>query len=417
MVESSNRYVVMVALVAMLFGFGNLVLTPSFPSIAEAFQISPSEVSLVISAYTLPGIFVSPLYGVLSDRIGRRKVLLPTILVFGIAGVAAGFTMDFTGLLIARFIQGISGAAFFPLAFIIVGDLYSGHQRNVAISNTMLVVMSAGVIHPLLGGFLTLFSWRYVFFSFFIAIPIFLVAFRVLPETSPLMQSNKDQVSESTPNKVKIEEETNIPLDPSIPTPWLVVLGVIVIGTLYFFITFGTATLFTGYYVEQGLGWTSLETGIISSFTSIISALLLTKFGSLMGRRAKPLLILGSFLALGIGCLSFALPPNIFWLIIASLALGVSRAVAFTSLSAYILDLSSPTTRGKTTAVYESTLKIGQTYGPFLFALVYLGASQALAAPFLVGALLSGVGCFLCVPLIRFTSRTGIGGPVHHKAT
>ncbi|MHA2059864.1 MAG: MFS transporter, partial [Candidatus Ranarchaeia archaeon] len=84
MAQSIDRSVIMVALVAMLFGFGNLVLTPSFPSIAQAFQISPSEVSLVISAYTLPGIFVSPIYGVLSDRIGRRKVLLPMILVFGV---------------------------------------------------------------------------------------------------------------------------------------------------------------------------------------------------------------------------------------------------------------------------------------------------------------------------------------------
>jgi MFS family permease len=99
------------------------------------------------------------------------------------------------------------------------------------------------------------------------------------------------------------------------------------------------------------------------------------------------------------------------WLIIASLALGISRAIAFTTLSAYILDLSSPVTRGKTTAIFESALKVGQTYGPYLFALVYSGANETLAAPFLVGALLSGIGGVMCLPLIRFTSKTGLGGP------
>jgi MFS family permease len=401
----------MVALIAMLFGFGNLVLTPSFPSIAQSLQISPSEVGLIISAYTLPGIFVSPLYGVLGDRFGRRRVLLPMILVFGIAGISAGFTTDFTLLLVARFIQGISGAAFFPLAFIIVGDLYSGQKRNQAMSNTMLVVMSAGVIHPFLGGILTLFSWRYVFFSFIITIPIFLAATQILPETSPFIKS-EGLPDPNNPNEILPPEGKNpIKEEASTSTAWGAIFGVIVLGVLYFFIGFGTFTLFTSYYIEQGLGWTSFETGIMQSFPSIVSAILLTRFGPVMGRFAKPSLILVSFIGTGVACVSFALPPHLMWLIIASLAIGISRAIAFTTLSAYILDLSSPITRGNATAIYESSLKIGQTFGPYLFALVYSSANEALAAPFLFGALFSGVGCITCLPLIRFTSRTGLGGP------
>ncbi|MHA2060134.1 MAG: MFS transporter, partial [Candidatus Ranarchaeia archaeon] len=299
----------------------------------------------------------------------------------------------------------------FPLAFIMVGDLFTGQRRNIAISNTMLVVMSAGVVHPFLGGILTLFSWRYVFLSFAVAIPIFVAAYRILPETCPLLQTEPDQVGEISPENIPQLEDLKPSQNISNPTVWAAVLGVIVLGTLYFFITFGTFTLFTSYYIEQGLGWTSFETGIMQSFPSIVSVLLLTKFGSLMGRWAKPSLILGSFIALGIGCVSFVFPPSILWLIVASVAIGISRAIAFTALSAYILDLSSPTTRGKATAIYESTLKIGQTYGPFLFALVYLSAAEMLAAPFMAGTLLSGVACVLCLPLIRFTSRTGLGGP------
>jgi MFS family permease len=412
-----NRYVVMVALVAMLFGFGNQVLTPSFPSIAQAFQISPSEVSLIISAYSLPGIFVSPLYGVLSDRFGRRRVLLPMILVFGITGVAAGFTTDFTILLIARFIQGISGAAFFPLAFIIVGDLFTGHERNLAMSNTMLVVMAAGTIHPFLGGILTLFSWRYVFFGFIVAIPIFLAASRVLPETSPFIKKEENNDSET---KTVAQTQKDDPLSTNVPsfsTAWAAVLGVIILGILFFFIIFGTFTLFTSYYVEQGLGWTPFETGIIQSLTSVVSVLLLTKFGSLTERYSKPVLIFISYLALGVACFSFALPPYVLWLIVTSLSVGIGRAIAFTTLSAYILDLSSPLTRGKAIATYESSLKIGQTYGPYLFALLYLGAGEVLAAPFIAGTVFSGIGCILCLPLIRYTSKTGLGKPTHKDTT
>ncbi len=412
-----NRCVVLIALIATLFGFGNLVLTPSYPALAEAFHIAPDTVSLVVSVYTLPGIFVSPLYGVFSDRLGRRTLLLPMIMIFGIAGVTAGFTSDFAVLLVARFVQGISGAAFFPLTFIILGDLYEGQQRNIAISNTMLVVMGAGILHPLIGGILTLFSWRFVFYSFIIAIPIFLIALKILPETCPLIAQRQQSTrgTANTPNSDSLEKAPPHLEKSGIPRPdhhssklKVAILAVIFIGSMYFFITFGTFMFFTAYYVEQGLGGTPFETGLVQSLQSVVSVLVLTKLAFIMERVSKPILILGSYLALVVGCLTFALPPSLVWVWVASVSLGLSRGVAFTALSAYILDLSSAATRGRNTAVYEATIKIGQTLGPYMFGVAYLEAGSILATPFLLGTVLSSLVCGVCLPMIYFNPQVDL---------
>ncbi|NOR74604.1 MAG: MFS transporter, partial [Draconibacterium sp.] len=57
-------------------------LSPVFPSIGEHFNLTPTKVTLLITVFTFPGIFLSPVAGVLADRFGRKKILLPSLLLF-----------------------------------------------------------------------------------------------------------------------------------------------------------------------------------------------------------------------------------------------------------------------------------------------------------------------------------------------
>ena len=61
-------------------------LTPALPKISQAFDLNKSEVALLISAFTFPGIFLTPFAGVLADRLGRKTVLIPSLFIFGLAG-------------------------------------------------------------------------------------------------------------------------------------------------------------------------------------------------------------------------------------------------------------------------------------------------------------------------------------------
>ena len=202
MVLSKSRSVLLVSLISLLNGWGFILLNPAYPSIATELQINPQLVSLIISMYALPGIFVTHLYGFLADRIGRKNVLLHLVFVFGLAGVIAGFSPDFLSMLMLRVIQGIAVAAFYPLTFIIIGDLFTGAQRSHAVGLVFTLNMGIGAIMPILGGILAGISWRLIYFSFGIAFPIFIAAYFLLPETNPHF-AQESSVSELKPEIVK----------------------------------------------------------------------------------------------------------------------------------------------------------------------------------------------------------------------
>jgi MFS family permease len=61
--------------------------------------VAPEQIGLVITAFTLPGIFFVPITGVLADRYGRRTIMIPLLFLYGITGAASGLAPDFETLL------------------------------------------------------------------------------------------------------------------------------------------------------------------------------------------------------------------------------------------------------------------------------------------------------------------------------
>jgi len=79
-----------------LVGVGNVSsVSPAFPQVVEVFGISRVQVGWVVTAYSLPGILSAPLVGMGADRLGRKRVLVPTLFVFGIAGGACALACSF----------------------------------------------------------------------------------------------------------------------------------------------------------------------------------------------------------------------------------------------------------------------------------------------------------------------------------
>ena len=133
MTESKNRLyrdpnlqIVFAVTLIMIMGVSSI--SPAFPEIQTAFGISKPTVGLLIVVFTLPGVLFTPVLGVLADRFGRKKILVPSLLLFGVAGSACFFARDFNLLLTLRFLQGIGAASLGSLNVTIIGDLYSKRQ-------------------------------------------------------------------------------------------------------------------------------------------------------------------------------------------------------------------------------------------------------------------------------------------------
>ena len=145
-------------------------IVPAFPKIISAFGISEQSVGLLLTAYTLPCFFFGPLGGVMADRVGRKRLLVTCLFLFGIFGVSCTFATSFTMLIVLRVFQGISGASLAGISTTIISDLYSGHQRAAALGLNTTVMYLGYIIYPVIGGALASLGWNYTFLIHFLAI-------------------------------------------------------------------------------------------------------------------------------------------------------------------------------------------------------------------------------------------------------
>lgn len=130
--------------------------------------------SWVFSIYLLTSTTTGPIFGKLSDIFGRRPIYMAAIILFVIGSFLCGIANTMGQLIAARAVQGIGAGGLMPLAFIIVGDIYTLEQRTKVQGLFSGVWGVSSVIGPLIGGFLVdVVSWHWVFL---VNIPAALVA-------------------------------------------------------------------------------------------------------------------------------------------------------------------------------------------------------------------------------------------------
>ncbi len=173
--HAAVRTIVIGTLVAMfLAALDQTIVAPALPTIGRELS-HLDQLSWVVTAYLLTSTAVTPLYGKLSDVFGRRAMLLLAISVFLIGSVLCALAPTLLVLIIARAIQGLGGGGLISLAQTIIGDIVPPRERGRYQAYFTTVFMSASILGPLLGGFLSeALHWSAIFW---INVPIGLIGF------------------------------------------------------------------------------------------------------------------------------------------------------------------------------------------------------------------------------------------------
>lgn len=159
----------MVALSVMLATFmvvlDSSVANVALPHIAGNLSASNDESTWVLTSYLVSNAIMLPAAGWIARRIGRKRLLMLSILVFTAASLLCGLALNMPMLIIARVLQGVGGGGMQPLAQSILLESFPPHQHGTAMAAYGMGIVVAPVIGPTLGGWITdSYSWRWIFY-------------------------------------------------------------------------------------------------------------------------------------------------------------------------------------------------------------------------------------------------------------
>jgi len=351
--DKNLQIIFAVTLMAIL---GVSSITPVFPKVMSELNITATQVGLLITSFTLPGVILSLFLGVLIDRMGRKRMLVPSLFLFGIAGTACAFTRDFTTMLVFRGFQGIGAAGLGIIATTLVGDLYSGKERAEAMGLNASVLSIGTASYPTIGGALAILGWHYPFALPIIAIPIAIIVILFLRNPEPRnIQSLKGYLGGTWSHLKNFK-----------------VIVLFAAGVLTFFVLYGAYLTYFPLLLDGYFGASSLTIGIIMSAMSLTTAAVSSQLGRISKWLSLETIIKLAFAAYALGLFLIPFMPGLWLMLIPILFLGLGHGVNIPSLQTALAEIAPLEFRAAFMSVNGTMLRIGQTIGPPLFAIIYL---------------------------------------------
>ncbi len=378
-----KRNISVIFLITLMGVMGVASITPAFPSIIKHFGISPTQVTLLITVFTLPGVFLAPVVGVLADHYGRKTILIPSLILFGLAGLGCFFTRDWTVLLVLRFFQGIGAASLGMLNVTIIGDLYEGPKRGEIMGYNASVLSIGTASYPAVGGALAMAGWQFPFLLPFLAVPTALLVIFWLKNPEPHSKQNlKEYLQRAWKNINK-------------KTVW----GLFISNVLVFVLLYGAYLSYFPQLLTERMQANSLIIGLFMSGFSVVTALTSSQLKRI-NRLFKPksqLLI--SAALYGISMVLISISQQWWQLFLPILAFGMAHGMVIPGIQTLLVGFAPITERAGFMSINSMVLRLGQTIGPLVIGVFYALGGTGIA--FIGGAITALVMLVVTLVLVK----------------
>lgn len=381
--------IISLASVPLIMTLGNSMFIPMLPVLEKELSISKLESSYMITFYSVVAIICIPVAGYLSDRFGRKRVILPALAITAVGGLVSGLAAwqmenPYVLILVGRILQGIGASGAMPVVLPLVGDLFI---RDEEASSTLGVIETANtagkVLSPILGAGLAMIVWYMPFF----AIPIFsiisgvLIYFFIEKKAEP----GKEMVFREYWGAVKAVFREH--------GKWL--YAVYVIGAIVMFMLFGFL-FYLSSVLEDTYDFTGIKKGLLLAiplFALSVASFVAGKWvqGELV--KMKWVTFIGVVIA-GCAVSVSTLFEHYIYIIVIFLIAGVGIGVVLPCLDARITDHVEGEIRGAIMAFYSSMRFIGVALGPPIIALLMKKSIIWIAVVLTVLALIAAVLAF-----------------------
>ena len=350
--DPNLQIIFFVTLMAVL---GVSSITPAFPKIVRELNVSSQAIGLLITVFTLPGVFLTPVLGVLADRFGRKKILVPSLFLFGLAGGACAFTQSFNVLLIFRFLQGVGAASLGSINTAIVGDLYSDKERIVAMGYNASVLSIGTATYPALGGTLAIIGWNYPFFLPLMAIPVGVFVLLWLKNPEP---ENKQSFKEYLKNALQSVKNRQV-------------IGLFIASIITFIILYGPYLTYFPLLLGHSFAASSLVIGVLMSSMSLTTALTASQLGKLSKIFSERTLIKAAFFLYSFALLLITFVPKLWVFLVPTIIFGIAQGINIPHIQTLLAGLAPMEYRAAFMSINGTVLRLGQTLGPVIMGIIF----------------------------------------------
>jgi MFS family permease len=351
------------------------IVAPSLPVLRQVFASQDGINLLSRLVLTLPALGVAigaPLVGVLVDRIGRRRVLLAGLVLYGASGTSGLWLDSLQGILVGRFILGFGIAAVMISATTLLADLTHGETRSKLMGIQSAFMGLGGILFMTTGGWLADMNWRWPFFAYFLGL-------MMIPGALITLNANK-------PKQEKFNQ------DETLPKQALFVYGFTIIGMLLFYLL----PVQLPFLLSGHLGATGTQIGL--------SLGLMTAFGTtgsfLFARVQKVLghqrMLLMNFIMMIPGLALIGWSTTWPGILLGIAIFGSSIGLFMPNITLWITEIIPSNERGRALGYLTTAIYLGQFLSP-IAASPILDAGATLSQLFIVGAGLAALVSLLLV--------------------
>ena len=400
------------ATVPFVMVLSNSLLIPVLPAIQKALHRSLLEVGLLITGFSVAAGLVIPIGGYLSDRYGRKLVIVPSLVVFGLGGLVCALAplllpgAVYAGVMAGRVLQGIGAGGTYQVAMALAGDIFQSGERSKALG---LLEASNGlgkVVSPILGAAAMTLVWYAPFFIYpLLAWISALLVWRAVRE--PRARTSQRPLASFARGVARVFSRKGASL-----------LSCFVAGALALFFLFGVLSYYAD-FLGQRHGVDGVLRGLVIAVPVAVMAATSYLTGSLLVRRA-PLAKAAVLGGLGVAAAAFTamffLHNRIVPFTASISVMGLGNGILLPSLNTMITSAAGSEERGTVTALYGTVRFMGAAFGPPAFdEAVKFGA----AVPYLGSAALAVAALVLAAVLVRprqLLGGMGQGGSTARRA-
>lgn len=326
------------------------VVAPVLPEMVQQLALDPAYAGTLVSMHCLTIALFSPPLGILADRVGQLRVLVPALVLYALFGIAGAWMDSLVPLLVVRGLLGAASGGIAAASLGLLGSLYEGERRSQALGYATSTLTIMGIAFPLLGGWVGATHWQFAFYLYGLGVPIALLVALTLKDPSPKPKREGNDLTRRLLATLGNRHTLQLLLTLSLAS-----------------VAMYAVVIYAPFYLKQTLAASPLVNGIVLA-SRAVGAAIISAFGAKWLAKA---IGAAPAIAVGFGLMALTLSTipllhQLSGILVAAVFFGVGFGIVLPTLYSTLADVAPSELRSSVLAAGTGAGFLGQFLSPIL---------------------------------------------------